>query len=188
MDKKEAIRRAAIKVMAKEGFVNTKMQSIANKAGIAIGTIYLYFKNKESILDFIFMIEYEKKIKYIDILKKDNMPYLHQINSFLVFLFNEMKKSPNSAKVLAQESINPELRKLKWVKKTYQDIPDILSQMLDDAKKNGEIRDIDSNIIGSTIYLSSQALAYKMLKEGRESEYEFALEQFILFTINGIMK
>jgi len=65
MDKKEFIREAAIKVMANEGFYQTKMQSIADKAGIAIGPGYLYFKNKEDILDYIFMIEYNKRLKYI---------------------------------------------------------------------------------------------------------------------------
>ena len=46
MDKKEIIRLAAIKVIAKEGFYNTKMSSIAEEAGIAIGTLYLYLKAK----------------------------------------------------------------------------------------------------------------------------------------------
>jgi len=59
VDKKEAIRKAAIKIMAKEGFYNTKMQAIADECGIAIGTLYLYFISKEDILDYIFMVEYK---------------------------------------------------------------------------------------------------------------------------------
>ena len=40
MNKKEIIREAAIKVMAKKGFYNTKTSEIANEADVAVGTIY----------------------------------------------------------------------------------------------------------------------------------------------------
>ncbi len=37
-------------VFAKEGFYKTKVSGIAKAAGVADGTIYLYFKNKDDIL------------------------------------------------------------------------------------------------------------------------------------------
>ncbi|MGI6622078.1 MAG: hypothetical protein ACOX4T_02840 [Acetivibrionales bacterium] len=58
--------------------------------------------------------------------------------------------------------------------------------MLNNAKKNGEVGDIDADIIGATIFLSSRALAYKLQKEGRENEYDYAFEQYISFVINSI--
>lgn len=186
MDKKEAIRKAAIKVMAKEGFYNTKMQSIADEAGIAIGTVYLYFKSKEAILDYIFKIEYEKRLEFIENLKNSNMPFLQQLINFLTFHLCNLINYPDAAKVLIQESIDPALHKLEWINKAFSGIPKIFRQLLDNAKESGEIRDIDSDIIGSTIFFSSRALAYKMQKEGRENEYEYAFEQFTSFVINGI--
>ena len=51
MEKKELIRKYSIKVMAKEGYHNTKVQAIADEANISVGTIYNYFKNKKEILD-----------------------------------------------------------------------------------------------------------------------------------------
>lgn len=53
-DKREAILRAAIKVFARKGFFNSKVADIASKAGVADGTVYLYFKNKDDILHSIF--------------------------------------------------------------------------------------------------------------------------------------
>ncbi len=186
MEKKEVIRKAAIKVMAREGFHNTKIQSIADEAGIANGTVYLYFKNKEAILDYIFMVEYEKRLKFIENLMKSNLSSLQQIISLLRFHMNDLKNNPDIAKVLIQESVDPSLQKLEWIRKTFDRIPQIFKQLLDNAKKNGEVRDIDTDIIGSTIYMSSRALAYRMQLECREDEYDYALEQFILFIINGI--
>ena len=53
-DKREAILRAAIKVFAGKGFFNSKVADIAGEAGIADGTVYLYFKSKEEILHSVF--------------------------------------------------------------------------------------------------------------------------------------
>ena len=53
-DKREAILRAAIKVFAGFGYFNSKVSDIAAEAGIADGTVYLYFKSKEDILHSIF--------------------------------------------------------------------------------------------------------------------------------------
>lgn len=52
--KYEAILRAAIKVFARGGFFNSKVADVAREAGVADGTVYLYFKNKDDILVSIF--------------------------------------------------------------------------------------------------------------------------------------
>ena len=53
-DKREAIMRAATKVFARNGYFNSKVADIARSAGVADGTVYLYFKSKEEILRSIF--------------------------------------------------------------------------------------------------------------------------------------
>ncbi len=53
-DKREAILRAATKVFAGKGYFNSKVADIATEAGIADGTVYLYFKSKDEILHSIF--------------------------------------------------------------------------------------------------------------------------------------
>jgi TetR/AcrR family fatty acid metabolism transcriptional regulator len=53
-DKRAAIIRAAIRVFAHNGYFNSKVADIAREAGVADGTVYLYFKSKEEILHSIF--------------------------------------------------------------------------------------------------------------------------------------
>src|SRR5262245_33244909 len=52
--KYESILRAAIKVFAGSGYFNSKVADVAREAGVADGTVYLYFKNKDDILVSIF--------------------------------------------------------------------------------------------------------------------------------------
>lgn len=52
--KRETILRAATKVFANNGYFNSKVADIAKEAGIADGTVYLYFKSKNEILHSLF--------------------------------------------------------------------------------------------------------------------------------------
>src|SRR5262252_8396860 len=52
--KYEAILRAAAKVFARSGYFNAKVSDVARNAGVADGTVYLYFKNKDDLLTSIF--------------------------------------------------------------------------------------------------------------------------------------
>src|SRR5215210_2914895 len=52
--KRERILRAAVDVFADHGYFNAKVAQIAKAAGVADGTIYLYFDGKEDLLITIF--------------------------------------------------------------------------------------------------------------------------------------
>jgi len=49
-DKHQRILDAAIEVIAEHGFFHSRVSEIADRAGVADGTIYLYFKNKDQLL------------------------------------------------------------------------------------------------------------------------------------------
>ncbi|MCF8029688.1 MAG: TetR family transcriptional regulator [Desulfohalobiaceae bacterium] len=52
--KYEQILEAAIRVFARQGYHNSTISQVAREAGVGDGTIYLYFKNKDDILDNFF--------------------------------------------------------------------------------------------------------------------------------------
>lgn len=53
-NKRERILRSAVEVFARTGYFNAKVSEIAREAGVADGTIYLYFQGKEDLLLTIF--------------------------------------------------------------------------------------------------------------------------------------
>ena len=52
--KRDAILRAAIDVFAERGFFNAQVADVARAAGVAAGTVYLYFRSKDDLLISIF--------------------------------------------------------------------------------------------------------------------------------------
>ena len=53
-DKRDAILRAAIDTFAARGFFNAQVADVARAAGVAAGTVYLYFRGKDDLLISIF--------------------------------------------------------------------------------------------------------------------------------------
>ncbi len=53
-DKRESILRAAIDVFASRGYFNAQVADVARAAGVAAGTVYLYFRSKDDLLVSIF--------------------------------------------------------------------------------------------------------------------------------------
>ena len=53
-DRRDAILRAAIETFAARGFFNAQVADVARSAGVAAGTVYLYFRGKDDLLISIF--------------------------------------------------------------------------------------------------------------------------------------
>jgi TetR/AcrR family fatty acid metabolism transcriptional regulator len=54
IDKRQLILDAATKVFAERGFFASQVADIARRAGIAAGTVYLYFRSKDEVLTSLF--------------------------------------------------------------------------------------------------------------------------------------
>jgi TetR/AcrR family fatty acid metabolism transcriptional regulator len=55
IDKRDALLRAAIETFAARGFFNAQVADVARTAGVAAGTVYLYFRSKDDLLISIFV-------------------------------------------------------------------------------------------------------------------------------------
>jgi TetR/AcrR family fatty acid metabolism transcriptional regulator len=185
MDKKEIIRRAAIKVFARDGFFNTKMQSISCEAGIAIGTLYLYFSSKEDILNYIFMVEYKKRLNLSKKLDEQNLSGLQKIESYLMLNIDQLKIDPDTTKVIFQEALDPSQRKLEWISKMYTDLPLLYIEALKQAKNDGEVHDLDPELTGTTFFYISKTLTYMLLIDKAEIT-DHTANQIIKLLMNGI--
>lgn len=102
-NKRALITDAAVDVFAERGFHQARISDIARRAGVADGTIYLYFKNKEDLLLSIF----EEKMDFmLDGLEKalDGIDDpLDRVRRFAIFHFQQVEENRSAAEVLQIE-------------------------------------------------------------------------------------
>src|SRR5919201_6544673 len=102
-DKPQAIIDAAICVFARTGYFNSRVSDIAREAGIASGTIYLYFKTKDEILVTLFR---EKMAAFVSELRaeiaRERDPEA-KIRRLVRLHFEVLEASPDMAEVVQVE-------------------------------------------------------------------------------------
>ncbi|TDX51409.1 TetR/AcrR family transcriptional regulator [Orenia marismortui] len=163
MNKRELIRRTAIEIIAEEGYYNTKVQIIAEQAEIAVGTVYNYFSNKEEILNYIFKVEFDKRLDILKRLKVEAISFKEKLNLFLEEHFQELETNPATTSVLVQESQLPRKHSLKAVDDFINELPELLAEMIESAKKKKEIRDVNSSLIANAIFYTIRGMASKVV-------------------------
>lgn len=187
MDKRELIRKNAIKVIAQEGYHNTKVQMIANQAGVAVGTVYNYFANKEELLNYIFEVEFDKRLRLLQSLKKDKLPFKEKLATFLEKHFIELESYPDTTAVLIQEGQLPQKHSLVAVSNFMDKLPELLAEMIDEAKEDEEIREVNSILVANAIFHGIRGMASKVAVDDSYSFVE-AKEELIDLLWSGIQR
>ena len=102
-DKHQQIIDAAIRVFARAGFYNSRVSDIAREAGIASGTIYLYFKTKDEILVTLFR---EKMAEWVAQVRREIAGVadpVAKIRRLVVLHFTVLEANPALAEVVQVE-------------------------------------------------------------------------------------
>lgn len=108
-DKKECILTAALELFSEKGFHGTAVPEIAQKAGVAAGTIYRYFESKEAVVNAVYRRHKEQLLAAI----LDDFPYgsdaRSQIHHFVAKSLTFAKKYPQAFKFLELHHHGPYL-------------------------------------------------------------------------------
>ncbi len=94
---------AAIRVFARNGYYNSRVSDIAREAGIASGTIYLYFKTKDEILVTLFR---EKMAEWVAFARAEiatEPDARAKIRRLVALHFTVLERNPELAEVVQVE-------------------------------------------------------------------------------------
>ena len=102
-DKPQQIIEAAVRVFARKGYFNSRVSDVAREAGIAAGTIYLYFKTKEDILITLFR---EKMATFVAAMRRsiaDEPDAVAKVRRLVHLHFSMLEDDPDLAEVVQIE-------------------------------------------------------------------------------------
>lgn len=103
-NKEKDIIEAAVKVFAEKGYHNSKVHKIAEVAGIATGSVYIYFENKEMILLKIFEDLWQKLFSDLEeIYERENLSPVEKFDGLIDIIFDYFTVNPEQAIVFVNE-------------------------------------------------------------------------------------
>ena len=178
---------AALKVIAENGFHGSQVSKIAKEAGVADGTIYLYFKNKEDILISLFQNKLGHLIDMFNESIRSSSSAEAAIRSICQIHFSELQKDVHLAYVTQIElrQSNIELRKAigEIVKPYFKLIEHILIQGIE----NNEFRtDLDVKLARNLIFGAMDEVVSSWLISGSKYSLTSQIEGTIDFFLRAL--
>jgi len=158
--RKEQIINAAIKVFAHKGFYNAKVADVAREAGVADGTIYLYFKNKDDLLISLFETKMEEILLKFNQTLQSDYSAKKKLIKFMRLHFQLIEEDQNLAEVF-QVELRQSSKFLKdYHNQKFIDYLNIIGQIIKEGQNAGEFRkDIQINTMKLAIFGALDELA-----------------------------
>lgn len=188
-EKREKILEAAIRTFAKSGFHQSRVTDIAQEAGVADGTIYLYFRNKDDVLISIF----EEKMAGILARMREQLAAItdpaERLREFIYFHLSQMERHRNLAEIFQVE-----LRLSSKFMKEYQpkqltEYLELLASIVREGQEQGLFRpELNPAVLKRVIFGAMDELALNwVLTRGRRYDLTRNAEELSGLFLRGIL-
>ena len=189
-EKRERILRSATKIFARKGFYNAKISEIAREAGVADGTIYLYFKNKDEILITIFEESVGEIIRRFRKRLQEIPDPADQIREFSRLHLEIVKTNPDLASVLQLELRQSNRFIKEYAGTSLNDYLNIIGDIIQNGQKHNVFReDVHPGIAKRMLFgaLDEISTLYVLLKD-RSFDFQRSAAQIASIFLYGIAK
>lgn len=186
-DKRERILEAAVRVFAGKSFYTATVAEIAREAGVADGTIYLYFKSKDDLLICLF----EERMAELNVRMRAEVDAqrgaLRKLAAFVHLHLDMVRSRPELAEVLTVELRQSAKLMKEYEARAFGEYLDILAAILEEGKREGSIRaDVDVKAVRRAIFGALDEVALSWLLGGRRFDLEKNAAQLSDMLVRGL--
>lgn len=174
-DKIETILKAALKIVKDKGIVGLSMSALAKKSGLATGTLYIYFKDKESLLETLYKKLKKEKTSQILLGFQENGEFKSTIK--LLWL-NDLKSRINFPD---ESNFIDQYNTLILCGDDYEvarEFKKILFSHFDKGKKIGLIKNLENELILVLMIGAIKSVAQYMISEKIPLQGQYVEEAF----------
>ncbi|MEQ1508535.1 MAG: TetR/AcrR family transcriptional regulator [Myxococcota bacterium] len=189
-DKRTLITEAAVEVFADKGFHQARVSDIAKRAGVADGTIYLYFKNKEDLLLSIFEEKMDELLVGLGAALADTSDPVERVRRFARFHFTQVRQNRAAAEVLQVElRLSNKFLKEYRPEKLWAYLA-VFGQIVREGQASGVFRGDVDPFIGMWAFFGSLdelAMQWVLSRRADRFELESGAEQVAEIFIRGLL-
>ncbi|HXH93619.1 MAG TPA: TetR/AcrR family transcriptional regulator [Thermoanaerobaculia bacterium] len=187
----QSIQEAAIRVISRKGMAAATMQEIAEEAGVAKGTIYLYFRDREELVEKTFETAIGQLHGRLDAALDAEGPFAEKLRSLLTAQFaffgenREFFRLYHSLR-MTQGSATQQRRQKRTCQPQFKARVDRLAGMLKAAMDAGEVRVLDPSRLALFLIEGSIAIVLERLTEDAPPPESEDVELIVSTLLGGI--
>jgi TetR/AcrR family transcriptional regulator, fatty acid metabolism regulator protein len=168
--KRERILDAAVRVFAQEGFYNAKVSQIAQVAGVADGTIYLYFKSKDELLISLFEDRMENVNANLREAIASESTARDRLKRVIRLHLELVQQNRHMAEVICVELRQSSKFIKEYANPKFGEFLRLIAGAVEAGQKSGELRpDIDPQLVARSLFGALDEISLAWLVRGGKS-------------------
>ena len=187
-DKHQQIIDAATRIFARKGFFQARVSDIAREAGVADGTIYLYFDNKDDIL--ISLFEEQMKAVLDDMIGKlaEETDPVEKLRQFALAHLSLIEKNKNMAEIIQVELRQSSRFMKEYKNERFAQYLDLIADIVEEGQQKGVFRpDIIPGIAKRAFFGALDEMSrFWVLSSRKEYDIRTAAQQISSYFLQGI--
>jgi AcrR family transcriptional regulator len=187
-EKREKIITAAGTIFGQHGFKETRMEKVAEEAGMGKSSLYYYFLSKEELFEAVVEREAEYlKNEIIQATKDVNDPY----KRMKLYVIARMKAFKNSINLYTAVKTNylDHLPFIEKVRTKYdKEEMKMVENILKDGVKANRFKLVNTELATIAIVTAIKGLEYTIVIRESHFKMEQQVEQLLMFLFYGIVK
>lgn len=158
-EKRERILKAAVKVFAKNGFYATRVSEIAKAAGVADGTIYLYFENKDDVLITIFEEGIQQLLAILRDVAASDEPFDRRVSRIIELQLGLLEEQRDLAEVITVNLRQSSTLLKQYATPLFMEYIDVIAGLVRDGQKQGAFRkDLNPRVVARGLFGALDAI------------------------------
>jgi AcrR family transcriptional regulator len=160
-DRTQELLEAALQVFAQHGYRNTRLDDVAEAAGVTKGAIYHYFATKEELL--LRVVEHYQTLAFgraEDALRDGRLPATTRVRLLVRKLFSRQEGSRQHLLALLIRGVAHEVPRVheRWLRNGPARAWALLGRLIDEGKERGEFRPDADGEVGARVLVSGLML------------------------------
>ena len=185
-DKRRRILDAAVKIFARKGYFGARVSEIAGRAGVADGTVYLYFRDKEDVLASVFEDVVAEHVAQARRELETLPPGAARLRRVAEHHLRLLGGNPDLAVVFQVELRQSTKFMERFTAASFQDYLKLIEEIIDEAQVEGSVRtDLSTKFLAKALFGILDEMVTSWILGGRDYDLGKLAAPVVDLFLNG---
>ncbi|MBW2561066.1 MAG: TetR/AcrR family transcriptional regulator [Deltaproteobacteria bacterium] len=179
---------AAVGLLTRDGIHGLTMERVATEAGVAKGTLYVYFKNKEEILDATVDASFDPLIRELSALLDDGHAPDRKLAEFSLCHLRFFDKHRDLIRVLFYDRERIHSEKNHYADTRYRTFVDRVADVLEEGVRQGLFSPLDPMKVAAMFIEANMGMVMQRIHDGISGDVERDAQQITDLFMRGLKR
>ncbi len=170
--KRQSIQEAVIRLMCRDGLKSVTMERVAQEVGIAKGTVYLHYRDKQELLDSVKESALEPLRTKVDEILRSHIGPERKLRAYAARYLSYFDERRDLFRILLYEREVMRVQGSRYQTDRYRYLVEQTARVIREGVRDGSFRDVDPHMVAAMFVEAVIAIVNQRLLTDRPASVE----------------